>query len=66
MHFSTRIERQHVARPIESDLVYISFYLLVSSCIYTGWHVPELVNMRTEFCDVVHVVQEGIMGYALR
>ena len=24
--FTTRIECQHVARPIESDLVYISFY----------------------------------------
>ena len=67
MHFfSTGIERQHVARLIESDLVDISFYLLASSCIYAGWHVPELVNTRTEFCDVVHLVQEGIKGYALR
>ena len=45
--FTTRIERQHVARLIESDLVYISFYKLASSCIYTGWHVPALVNTRT-------------------
>ena len=45
--FTTRNERQHVARLIESDLVYISFYSLASSYIYTGWHVPAVVNTRT-------------------
>ena len=76
-NFSTGIERQHAARLVESGLprdrhilyslmVYISFNSLASSCIYAGWHVPDLVSPRTEFCDAVYMVQEGLMGYALR
>ena len=34
--------------------------------VYAGWHFPELVSPRTKFCDAVHMIQEGIMGYALR
>ena len=37
-----------------------------SPCIYAGWHVPDLVSPRKEFYDAVHMVQEGIIGYAIR
>ena len=77
MHFYTGIERQHVARPVESDLPrdrhtkYPLLYIFhstnwASSCIYAGWYVPDLVSPRTELCDAVHVVQDGFMEIALR
>ena len=37
-----------------------------SPCMYASLHVPDLVSPRTEFCDEVHMVQEDIIGYALR